>query len=55
MYYVEYDLYLGSEEWTFVTLTSIIVFQAMIFLSGQWSVKIKAKITCLKVDIYKKG
>ncbi|CAO3617333.1 unnamed protein product [Cunninghamella blakesleeana] len=48
MYYVEYNLYLGSEEWTFVTLTSIIVLQAMIFLSGQWNVKIKARITCLK-------
>lgn len=54
MYYIEYETYLGSEEWTFVTLTTIIVLQAMIFLSGQWNIKIKAKITCLKVNIERK-
>ncbi|ORZ16338.1 cation-transporting ATPase [Absidia repens] len=48
IYNFEYDVYLGSEEWTFVTLGSIIVMHGLVFLSGQWSISIKAKFTCFK-------
>ncbi|KAI8364729.1 putative SPF1-P-type ATPase [Radiomyces spectabilis] len=47
-YLFKYDEYLGSQEWTFVTLGSIITLHALAFLVCQWSVAIKAKFTCLK-------
>jgi cation-transporting ATPase 13A1 len=55
MYYVKYDVYLGSEEWTFVTLGSIVVLHGLTFLAGQWSISIKALFTCLKVKCYEDG
>lgn len=49
VYYNHYDSYLGSEEWTFVALGSIITLHAMTFLVCQWSVDFKALFTCIKV------
>lgn len=49
VYYNHYDTYIGSEEWTFVALGSIITLHAMSFLVCQWSVDVKALFTCVKV------
>ncbi|ORX58242.1 cation-transporting ATPase [Hesseltinella vesiculosa] len=54
-YYIEYDTYLRSEEWTFVYLVSILVLHGLTFLSGQWSVSIKARTTCLKESDVRKA
>ncbi|OZJ04373.1 hypothetical protein BZG36_03215, partial [Bifiguratus adelaidae] len=43
---VHYDRYIGSEEWTFITLGSIATLNALAFLVCQWSVSIKAMLTC---------
>lgn len=51
VYYNHYETYLGSEEWTFVALGSIITLHAMTFLVCQWSVDVKALFTCVKVSI----
>ncbi|KAI8583860.1 hypothetical protein K450DRAFT_220303 [Umbelopsis ramanniana AG] len=48
IYLFRFDEYLGSEEWTFVSVGSIVVVQALVFLTGQWSVSIKANFTCTK-------
>lgn len=53
VYLYQYDTYIGSEEWTFVTLGSILTLHAMSFLVCQWSVDIKAMFTCLKVSFYR--
>ncbi|KAI9334056.1 hypothetical protein BD770DRAFT_477535 [Pilaira anomala] len=54
VYKYHYNDYLGSEEWTFVTLGSIITLHAMSFLVCQWSVDMKALFTCVKEnDIHK--
>ncbi|KAI9281085.1 P-type ATPase [Sporodiniella umbellata] len=53
-YFYKYDTYLGSEEWTFVALGSIISLHALSFLVCQWSVDLKALFTCVKEkDIHK--
>ncbi|KAG2230466.1 hypothetical protein INT48_003014 [Thamnidium elegans] len=54
VYKNHYDDYLGSEEWTFVALGSIITLHAMTFLVCQWSVDMKALFTCVKEsDVHK--
>jgi cation-transporting ATPase 13A1 len=55
IYLFRFDEYLGSEEWTFVSLGSIVVIQALVFLTGQWSVSIKANFTCTKVSDHPAG
>lgn len=50
VYFYHYDTYLGSEEWTFVALGSVITLHAMTFLVCQWSVDVKALFTCVKVS-----
>lgn len=52
VYYNHYDTYIGSEEWTFVSLGSIITLHAMTFLVCQWSVDVQALFTCVKVRYY---
>lgn len=49
VYFYKYDTYICSEEWTFVTLGSILTLHAMSFLVCQWSVDVKAMFTCVKV------
>lgn len=49
IYFFKYDIYLGSEEWTFVTFGTILTLHALSFLVCQWSVSIKALLTCVKV------
>lgn len=46
IYLAHYDTYLGSEEWTFVSLGCLIAINALVFLAGQWSVSIQALFTC---------
>ncbi|CAG8522745.1 9987_t:CDS:10 [Ambispora gerdemannii] len=56
IYLFAYDELLVSEEWTFLTLGSLITTNALLFLSCQWSVRLKALFTCKSVlvnDIYK--
>ncbi|KAL1934400.1 hypothetical protein VTP01DRAFT_6582 [Rhizomucor pusillus] len=54
IYFFKYDIYLGSEEWTFVTIGTILTLHALSFLVCQWSVSIKAFLTCVKeTDIRK--
>ncbi|KAI9494361.1 hypothetical protein BDB00DRAFT_818855 [Zychaea mexicana] len=48
IYMVKYDEYIVSQEWTFVTLGSIVTLHALSFLVCQWSVSIKALLTCVK-------
>ncbi|KAI8357368.1 cation transporting ATPase [Choanephora cucurbitarum] len=55
VYFTQYDTYLGSEEWTFVALGSIITLHAMTFLVCQWSVDLKALFTCVKETDPKKA
>lgn len=50
VYFFHYDTYLGSEEWTFVALGSIITLHALTFLVCQWSVDLKALFTCVRVS-----
>ncbi|KAG0237008.1 hypothetical protein BGW41_000300 [Actinomortierella wolfii] len=47
-YFFKYDEWIKSEEITFVTLGSLITINALLFLAGQWSVSIKAIVTCKK-------
>ncbi|RIB07790.1 hypothetical protein C2G38_2112725 [Gigaspora rosea] len=48
IYIYKYDEFIVSEEWTFLTLGSLITMNALIFLSCQWSVRAKALFTCKK-------
>ncbi|CAG8588606.1 7711_t:CDS:10 [Funneliformis caledonium] len=48
IYLNAYEEYFKSEEWTFLTLTSLITMNALIFLSCQWSTRAKAFFTCKK-------
>ena len=45
----KYDEYIGSEEWTFVYLGSIITLNALTWLFVQWSVTFEALFTATKV------
>lgn len=46
----KYDEYIGSEEWTFVYLGSIITLNALAWLFVQWSVTFEALFTATKVS-----
>ncbi|RUS35554.1 hypothetical protein BC938DRAFT_478473 [Jimgerdemannia flammicorona] len=48
VYFFKYETYLGSEEWTFVTLGFICTSHALSFLACQWSVSVNAAFTCIK-------
>ena len=50
-YYFRYQDHIGSEEWTFVMLGSIITLQALAWLSVQWSVKFEALFTARGAQI----
>ncbi|PHH56125.1 Manganese-transporting ATPase 13A1 [Ceratocystis fimbriata CBS 114723] len=52
-YYLDQDLYdvhLGSQEWTFVWSGLIFSLQALVWLSTNWSVNIKARLTARHQD-----
>lgn len=42
IYTCRYDEYLGSEEWTFVSIVTLVTSQALLWLSGHWSISAKA-------------
>ncbi|KAG0348881.1 hypothetical protein BG004_003832 [Podila humilis] len=48
VYLFRYDEWIRSEEITFVTLGSLLTINALLFLTCQWSVSIKASLTCKK-------
>ncbi|KAG0244727.1 hypothetical protein BGX31_008616 [Mortierella sp. GBA43] len=48
IYLFRYDEWIKSEEITFVTLGSLLTINALLFLTCQWSVSIKASLTCKK-------
>lgn len=49
VYLYRYDQYLGSEEWTFLTLITLISAQSLLWLSGHWSIEAKALTRYTKV------
>ncbi|KAG0356925.1 hypothetical protein BG005_004114 [Podila minutissima] len=48
IYLFRYDEWIRSEEITFVTLGSLLTLNSLLFLTCQWSVSIKASLTCKK-------
>ena len=50
IYFFRYDEWIKSEEITFVTLGLLLTTNAMLFLTCQWSVSVKAALTCRKVS-----
>ncbi|KAG0089409.1 hypothetical protein BGZ93_009872 [Podila epicladia] len=48
IYLFRYDEWIRSEEITFITLGSLLTFNSLLFLTCQWSVSIKASLTCKK-------
>ncbi|KAJ2247709.1 putative cation-transporting ATPase 1, partial [Coemansia sp. RSA 454] len=46
IYTVRYDDYLGSQEFTTLSLLIMFMSQALVFLTGQWSVNMQALFTC---------
>ncbi|KAL1924700.1 uncharacterized protein VTP21DRAFT_4354 [Calcarisporiella thermophila] len=56
IYLFQYERFLGSGEWTFLSLGSIFTLNALTFLVCQWSIPIKAMLTCVsEKDPYKAG
>ena len=49
-YFISYDTWFKSEEWTFVFTVGLIASHALSFLVTRWSVAAKALITCTKVS-----
>ncbi|KAJ2533095.1 putative cation-transporting ATPase 1 [Coemansia sp. RSA 1935] len=49
IYTVRYDDYLGSQEFTTLSLLIMFMGQALVFLTGQWSVNMQALFTCQRV------
>jgi len=52
-YYLSSDLYekhIGSSEWTYVWCGSIVTVQALVWLSTNWSVNLKARFTASKAS-----
>jgi cation-transporting ATPase 13A1 len=43
-----YEKYMGSSEWTYVWSGSIVTLQALVWLSTNWSVNVKASFTASK-------
>ncbi|KAI9136899.1 hypothetical protein BKA69DRAFT_1101510 [Paraphysoderma sedebokerense] len=50
VYLSHYDVYLGSQEFTSLSLILLVSANALVFLLGQWSVTIKAWMTCMKTS-----
>lgn len=48
-YFIKYDDWLGSEEWTFLACTTLGVCHALSFLSTRWNAGARAWITTKKV------
>jgi cation-transporting ATPase 13A1 len=44
-----YEKHIGSSEWTYVWCGSIITLQALVWLSTNWSVNLKARFTASRV------
>lgn len=51
-YYIKYDDWLQSEEWTFLACTTLGVGHALSFLVTKWSTGARAWITTRKVRMY---
>lgn len=51
VYTFKYDRFLGSEEWTFLSVVTILSVQALIWLSGHWSIQAKAVTRYTKVSV----
>lgn len=51
VYLFRYDEWIRSEEITFVTLGLLMTIHSLLFLTCQWSVSIKASLTCKKVQL----
>ncbi|KAJ2721910.1 putative cation-transporting ATPase 1 [Coemansia sp. Benny D115] len=49
IYTLRYDDFLGSQEFTALSLILMFMSQALVFLACQWSVNIKALLTCQSV------
>lgn len=50
IYTLRYDDFLGSQEFTVLSLMLVFSAQALVFLMGQWSVNIHAMFTCQSVS-----
>ncbi|KAJ2375736.1 putative cation-transporting ATPase 1 [Coemansia sp. RSA 2607] len=50
IYTVRYDEFLGSQEFTALSLIIMFMIQALVFLACQWSVNINALFTCQTVN-----
>ncbi|KAJ2413629.1 putative cation-transporting ATPase 1 [Coemansia sp. RSA 2530] len=50
VYTLRYDDFLGSQEFTVLSLLVVFMSQALVFLTCQWSVNIRAKFTCQSVN-----
>ncbi|KAJ1963048.1 putative cation-transporting ATPase 1 [Dispira parvispora] len=46
IYVNHYNQYLGSTEYTFLSLGLLLVVHGLTFLAGQWSIPVKARTTC---------
>ena len=49
-YFVRYDTWIKSEEWTFVYTVTLVTLHALSFLVTRWSVRARAVITAVGVD-----
>ncbi|RKP09816.1 hypothetical protein THASP1DRAFT_34310 [Thamnocephalis sphaerospora] len=47
VYVSAYEQFLGSEEWTFLTLGGLITINLLTFLVAQWSVTARVRMTCV--------
>ena|SRR5579859_7936731 len=52
IYFFKYDQYIGSEEWTFVYLGSLITLNALCWLCVHWSVNLEALFTATRVTAF---
>ncbi|KAJ1932080.1 putative cation-transporting ATPase 1, partial [Linderina pennispora] len=50
IYTMRYEEYLGSQEFTFLSLMLVIMAQALVFLMCQWSIDMRARLTCQRVE-----
>ncbi|KAJ2163078.1 putative cation-transporting ATPase 1 [Coemansia sp. RSA 552] len=50
MYTMRYKEMLGSQEYTVLSLVVVAMAQALVFLACQWSVRVRARLTCQRVD-----
>jgi hypothetical protein len=52
-YYVKYDEWLGSEEWTFLACVLLGAGHSLSFLVTRWSARAKAWVTTRKVRVHR--